>query len=63
MHTNDAALVSGGATFGRSAHEPKDVVEINGGTYGSSSGCKSSAVYYTSSGCYITRPDAAAAPE
>ncbi len=56
MHTNDTALVSGGATFGRSGHEPKDVVEMNGGTYGSSSGCKSSAVYYTSSGCYITGP-------
>jgi Tfp pilus assembly protein PilX len=54
MHTNDTALVAGGATFGRSGHEPKDVVEMNGGTYGASAGCKSSAVYYTTSGCYIT---------
>ena len=54
MHTNDTSLVSGAATFGRSGHEPKDSVEINGGTYGSASGCKSSAVYYTASGCYIT---------
>src|SRR5256885_9580643 len=30
MHTNDAALVSGGATFGREKAEPKDQVEING---------------------------------
>jgi Tfp pilus assembly protein PilX len=54
MHTNDAALVSGGATFGRKGHEPKDTVEINGGTYGSQSGCKSSATYYTATGCYVT---------
>jgi Tfp pilus assembly protein PilX len=55
MHTNDAALVSGGATFGRKGHEPKDTVEINGGTYGSSSGCKSSATYYTATGCYTEK--------
>ena len=54
MHTNDTALVAGGATFGRSGHEPKDVVEIDGGTYGASSGCKSSAVYYTATECYVT---------
>ncbi len=53
MHTNDTALVSGNATFGRSGHEPKDAVEINGGTYGSNSGCKG-ATYYTASGCYTT---------
>jgi hypothetical protein len=54
MHTNDTSLVSGSATFGRNGHEPKDVVEINGGTYGSASGCASSAVYYTASKCYVT---------
>lgn len=54
MHTNDTSLVSGGATFGRSGHEPKDVVEMNGGTYGSDAGCKSIAVYYTATGCYVT---------
>ena len=55
MHTNDAALVSGGATFGREKAEPKDQVEINGGTYGSSSGCKSSATYYTTTKCYTEK--------
>jgi Tfp pilus assembly protein PilX len=54
MHTNDTALVSGAATFGRKNHEPADTIEINGGTYGSSSGCKSTAVYYTTSKCYVT---------
>jgi len=54
MHTNDTALVSGAATFGRAGHEPVDVVELNGGTYGSASGCKSSAIYYTTTGCYST---------
>jgi hypothetical protein len=54
MHTNDTALVSGAATFGRKNHEPADTIEINGGTYGSSSGCKSTSVYYTTSKCYIT---------
>ena len=56
MHTNDTALVSGAATFGRPKHEPKDVVEINGGTYGVSSGCKSTADYYTTTGCYSKGP-------
>ena len=55
MHTNDAALVSGGATFGRENREPKDTVEINGGTYGSASGCSSSAKYFTTSKCYTTK--------
>jgi Tfp pilus assembly protein PilX len=54
MHTNDTALVSGAATFGRSGHEPKDSVEINGGTYGADAGCKGGATYYTASGCYTT---------
>ncbi len=52
MHTNDSALVSGGATFGREKAEPKDQVEINGGTYGSSAGCASTAKYYTTTKCY-----------
>ena len=55
MHTNDAALVSGGATFGREKAEPKDQVEINGGTYGSSAGCASSAKYYTTTKCYTEK--------
>jgi Tfp pilus assembly protein PilX len=52
MHTNDTALVSGAATFGRKGHEPKDTVEINGGTYGSYSGCSSGAEYFTTTKCY-----------
>ena len=55
MHTNDAALVSGAATFGREKQEPKDSVEINGGTYGSSAGCKGGGKYYTSTGCYTEK--------
>lgn len=54
MHTNDTSLVSGAATFGRSGHEPKDVVEMNGGTYGAYSGCGGGAIYYTTTGCYST---------
>jgi Tfp pilus assembly protein PilX len=54
LHTNDAGDVTGSAVFGRASHEPKDVIEFDGGTYGSSSGCKSTAKYNTASGCYIT---------
>ncbi len=54
MHTNDAALVSGAASFGRNGHEPKDGIEINGGTYGAQAGCKSTAVYNTATNCYMT---------
>jgi type II secretory pathway pseudopilin PulG len=59
MHTNDAADVGGSATFGREGHTPKDVVEINGGTYPQSSCKEMSAKFYTASGCYtkgITMP-------
>jgi hypothetical protein len=51
MHTNDAAYVCGAATFGRSGHIPADVVEINGGTYGSS--CTGTPTYYTATKSYI----------
>jgi len=51
MHTNDAANVEGSATFGREGHNPPDLVEINGGTYPSSS-CGGSAKYFTATGCY-----------
>ncbi len=54
LHTNDTSDVTGG-TFGRKGHEPKDKIEMYGGTYGSAAGCKSSATYYTSSGCYTTK--------
>ncbi len=53
FHTEDTAYVTGGGTFGRAGHEPKDLVEMRGGTYGSSSGCKGS-TYNTTSGCYET---------
>jgi len=59
MHTNDAADVGGSATFGREGHTPKDVVEINGGTYPNANCKEMSAKFYTASGCYskgITMP-------
>lgn len=55
MHTNDSADVSGSATFGRKGHEPKDRIEMYRGTYGTDSGCKSGATYYTATGCYIEK--------
>jgi hypothetical protein len=53
MHTNDAADVNGGATFGRKEHSPSDVVEINGGTH-PSEGCGEgvTAKYYTATKCF-----------
>jgi Tfp pilus assembly protein PilX len=54
MHTNDTADVTGG-TFGRKTHEPKDKIEMYGGTYGTAAGCKNGATYYTASGCYTTK--------
>jgi Tfp pilus assembly protein PilX len=60
MHTNDTALVGGSATFGRSGHEPKDVVEMYRGTYGAAAGCKSSATYYTATKCYVEKGQAGA---
>jgi Tfp pilus assembly protein PilX len=59
MHTNDAASVEGSTIFGRKGHEPKDSIEINGGTYGAASGCpsKGGAVYNTATGCYSKGPE------
>lgn len=56
LHTNDTSAIEGSAVFGRSGHEPKDTVEMNGGSYGPASGCpsKGGATYNTASGCYIT---------
>jgi disulfide bond formation protein DsbB len=52
FHTNDAPSIVGAAKFGRSGHVPKDVVEMNGGSYGTASGCPSKgAIYYTTTGC------------
>ena len=51
MHTNDAADVGGEPVFGRSGHVPPDAVEINGGTYPSSS-CTGGPIYHTATGCY-----------
>jgi hypothetical protein len=53
MHTNDTADVTGNTKFGREGHVPTDVVEINGGTYGSQAGCPSEAQYFTPTKCYI----------
>lgn len=62
MHTNDTADVGGAATFGREGHNPADVVEMNGGTYGGASGCASSAKYYTATKCY-TKGQSLVAPQ
>jgi len=50
MHTNDSALVSSGASFGRAGHVPADVVEINGGPR-PEEGC-GSATYNTATKCF-----------
>lgn len=63
MHTNDASLVGGAASFGREGHLPPDAVEINGGTYGAASGCGGIAKYYTSTKCYTTKGPVLVAPE
>ena len=55
MHTNDAARVEGTAEFGRPGHEPRDAVEINGGTYPSAA-CSGGPTYNTKSGCYEKGP-------
>jgi hypothetical protein len=55
MHTNDSTRVEGSATFGRKGHIPADTVELNGGTYPSSS-CAGEAKYYTAIKCYTKGP-------
>jgi len=56
MHTDDAAVVCGGAEFGRLKHEPPDSIEMNGGAI--SGGCGSgNATYNTSTGGPITGPE------
>ncbi len=56
MHTDDSALVCGGAEFGRPAHEPPDIIEMNGGAI--EAGCGSgSAIYNTPTGGPITGPE------
>jgi hypothetical protein len=63
MHTNDAADVTGDTRFGREGHVPTDVVEINGGTYGSQAGCSSTAKYFTATKCYIKGPTLTPPPD
>lgn len=63
MHTNDTTLVNGAASFGRKGQSPPDLVEMNGGTYGANSGCKSAATYYTATKCYITTGPTLIPPE
>ncbi len=56
LHTDDTAEVCGGAVFGRSGHEPPDLVEMNGGAL--SAGCGSgSAKYNTPTEGPITGPE------
>ena len=55
MHTDDTAVVCGGAEFGRPKHEPPDLVEMNGGT---AEGCGGgSGIYNTPTGSWITGPE------
>ncbi len=56
LHTDDTAVVCGGAEFGRPAHEPADIIEMNGGE--ASGGCGSgSPVYNTPTKGPITGPE------
>lgn len=56
MHTDDAAVVCGGAEFGRAGHEPPDIIEMNGGAV--SGGCGAgSAKYNSPTGGPITGPE------
>ncbi len=62
MHTDDAAVVCGGAEFGRKGHEPRDVVEIDGGPV--SGGCGSGEpIYNTVTGKPDTEGEEIVAPE
>jgi Tfp pilus assembly protein PilX len=67
MHTNDTAYVTGSVVFGRKGHNPLDPIEMNGGTYGSQSGCKSGATYYSATAakgeCYTTKAEKLEPPE
>jgi hypothetical protein len=56
MHTDDTAVVCGGAEFGRKGHEPADAIEINGGTV--NGGCGSgNPLYNTATGSSIVGPE------
>lgn len=56
MHTDDTAVVCGGAEFGRAKHEPPDIVEMNGGEVSGRCGA-GSAIYNTPTGGPITGPE------
>ena len=56
MHTDDSAVVCGGAEFGRAPHEPLDQIEMNGGAV--SGGCGSgSPIYNTATGGPVVGPE------
>jgi hypothetical protein len=62
LHTDDAAVVCGGAEFGRAGHEPPDSIEMLGGAI--SGGCGSgSAKYNTTNGEPTTVGPELVAPE
>jgi hypothetical protein len=56
LHTDDAAVVCGGAEFGRAGHEPPDVAEMNGGAVSGSCG-SGSAIYNTPTKGPVTGPE------
>jgi hypothetical protein len=56
LHTDDTAVVCGGAEFGRVGHEPPDVAEMNGGAVAGSCG-SGSAIYNTPTKGPISGPE------
>jgi hypothetical protein len=62
LHTDDTAVVCGGAEFGRPEHEPLDSIEMNGGAL--AGGCGSGgAIYNTATGKPSTTGPELVAPE
>jgi hypothetical protein len=57
LHTDDAAVVCGGAEFGRPSHEPPDVAEMNFGAVPAECGGGSEATYNTPTAGPITGPE------
>ena len=56
LHTDDSAVVCGGAEFGRAGHEPADLIEMNGGAVAGECG-SGSATYNTPTKGPIVGPE------
>jgi Tfp pilus assembly protein PilX len=69
MHTNDAAKITGAASFGRSGQKPADPAEIDGGVYTTvgtavlETCAGLSAIFNTSSGCFYKKGATLVPPE